>query len=366
MKVLGPKIADQSDLGNSASVLDGRQKSRILWIDVAKGLAISLVVFGHVLGGANARGWVKPADAAEFIYNYIYSFHMPLFFLLSGSLAIDAIRANPRRALFAKMASILWPYLLWGVIFIALEPVISQFMLSRPDASLLPSVKKLLIGETSWFLWTLFFIHCIVILLSQAFPLYVLLIISIFSSIALGKYDLGATSALVHFMPFFVVGAMIGKNINKIKCASRAASFAYGLIAFGSLSALVTYQLNENPVMYLCCGLLGSLASILLARAVGAVAPARLLARIGVASLVIFLLHPYFQGATRELTLRALGSSPWVQLSIPTAVAILGPTFIFMLSERFGLQWLFNFERLLVSAGPEGLARTGERESRSN
>lgn len=47
-------------------------KKRIAWIDVAKGLAILLVIAGHSLG------------YNSLICKIIYSFHMPLFFILSG------------------------------------------------------------------------------------------------------------------------------------------------------------------------------------------------------------------------------------------------------------------------------------------
>lgn len=43
---------------------------RIEWVDIAKGIAIILMVVGHEIGG-NAR-------------IFIFSFHMPLFFILSG------------------------------------------------------------------------------------------------------------------------------------------------------------------------------------------------------------------------------------------------------------------------------------------
>src|SRR5262249_39859036 len=125
--------------------------NRILWIDSAKGFAICLVVFGHVLGGAMARGWLSSAGAPEVTYSYIYAFHMPLFFLISGSLAIDSTRANPTRALLSKIGSIAWPYLFWGMTFIALKPVIYRFMLSHPDDSVLQSFRQLLLGEASWF-----------------------------------------------------------------------------------------------------------------------------------------------------------------------------------------------------------------------
>ena len=45
--------------------------NRIDWIDIAKGLGIILVVLGH-------------ASGASVVGKYIYCFHMPLFFVLSG------------------------------------------------------------------------------------------------------------------------------------------------------------------------------------------------------------------------------------------------------------------------------------------
>lgn len=47
-------------------------KTRIDWIDCAKGLGIALVVIGH--------SWGIP----HWLYCLIYGFHMPLFFILSG------------------------------------------------------------------------------------------------------------------------------------------------------------------------------------------------------------------------------------------------------------------------------------------
>lgn len=48
-----------------------KQQERIAYIDVAKGIGIFLIVLAHVL----KNGYIR---------QYIYSFHVPLFFLLSG------------------------------------------------------------------------------------------------------------------------------------------------------------------------------------------------------------------------------------------------------------------------------------------
>jgi fucose 4-O-acetylase-like acetyltransferase len=71
-----------ANLRDSSNTLEGHHLiGRIVWIDATKGYAITLVVFGHVLGGMMARGWLSGAygDAPRLIYDYIYSFHMPLF-----------------------------------------------------------------------------------------------------------------------------------------------------------------------------------------------------------------------------------------------------------------------------------------------
>lgn len=52
-------------------------KDRIQWIDCAKGLAICLVILGHTV----RRG--EPVSE-DIVRGLIFSFHMPLFFLLSG------------------------------------------------------------------------------------------------------------------------------------------------------------------------------------------------------------------------------------------------------------------------------------------
>lgn len=50
-------------------------KERLVHIDVAKGIGILLVAFGHLV------------KFGSYTSNVIYSFHMPLFFVLSGVFA---------------------------------------------------------------------------------------------------------------------------------------------------------------------------------------------------------------------------------------------------------------------------------------
>ena len=49
------------------------EQKRIEWIDIAKGIGMILVVYGHT-------------SIPKYISNWIYSFHMPMFFIIAGML----------------------------------------------------------------------------------------------------------------------------------------------------------------------------------------------------------------------------------------------------------------------------------------
>lgn len=137
-----------------------RAADRDAFLDIAKGLAIILVVLGHVIQGS-------AQNFDELIgFRVIYSFHMPLFVFLSG--AVAAIVLKPERVeqgfkaslLLAKSKilkaaiRLLLPFISWCVInqfiYHQSSDVLSALVLAfrRPDTAL-------------WFLLAIF--YCIVL-----------------------------------------------------------------------------------------------------------------------------------------------------------------------------------------------------------
>ncbi|MHA6766600.1 acyltransferase family protein [Sphingobium ummariense] len=89
---------------------------RLDWIDVARGIGIVAVVAGHVW----TRGPLRDA---------IYSFHMPLFFLLSGMLAQPRpVLAFARRQVAGQMR----PYAAFLALLIAADQIIEPLRGNRP------------------------------------------------------------------------------------------------------------------------------------------------------------------------------------------------------------------------------------------
>ncbi|MFN2747971.1 MULTISPECIES: acyltransferase family protein [Bacillus] len=77
-------------------------QKRIDWIDASKGLGIILVVLGHT----PTTDWLK---------TFIFAFHMPLFFFLSGVVYHDA-NLTFKSFLYKKMKTLLLPYFIFSVL----------------------------------------------------------------------------------------------------------------------------------------------------------------------------------------------------------------------------------------------------------
>ena len=62
----------------------GVRNSYLSWIDGAKGIAIVLVVIGHEISGLIDAGVINSTAICWFFYDWIYSFHVPVFFFVAG------------------------------------------------------------------------------------------------------------------------------------------------------------------------------------------------------------------------------------------------------------------------------------------
>jgi fucose 4-O-acetylase-like acetyltransferase len=109
----------------TATVTDVRPRQaersgRLRWPDVAKGVAILLVVIGHTLRGLVNSGVVAPSAAVMYVDTWIYAFHMPVFFFVSGLFAARSVTRPARSYVGNKLATLAYPYFLWSSITLLL------------------------------------------------------------------------------------------------------------------------------------------------------------------------------------------------------------------------------------------------------
>ena len=86
---------------------------RAIWVDVCRGIAIILVVYGHALRGIYSVP-MPPGPALQ--NSLIYAFHMPVFFVLAGLFLWPSIMKGRAHCLKTKVQTVLYPYFLWSLI----------------------------------------------------------------------------------------------------------------------------------------------------------------------------------------------------------------------------------------------------------
>ena len=113
--------------------------NRDTFLDFCKGIAIFLVVLGHVLE--------KSMHQMNSLYDFIYLFHMPFFFMLSGYFAWRVKRLDI--SFFKKKArTLLLPCIVVGLLFTMINGGYDAFVFSE-------------FHNGYWFLWSLFCIWCL-------------------------------------------------------------------------------------------------------------------------------------------------------------------------------------------------------------
>ena len=96
--------------------------AREAWIDQTRGLGIVLVVFGHLWRGLYEADLLSQGRTFEVVDRLIYSFHMPLFFVLAGLFFERSLLRMPVASFVRSRAvRLLYPFLLWTYIFAAFK-----------------------------------------------------------------------------------------------------------------------------------------------------------------------------------------------------------------------------------------------------
>lgn len=111
---------------------------RIKWIDILRAIAIIFVVIGHTL----TEGEVQ---------TYFYSFHIPLFFFISGMLFKNK-EEKFATFLIKKIKQLLVPYFCFGIVSILIYAILGKFAANslgrgNIDGNILTNVIGLLYGS---------------------------------------------------------------------------------------------------------------------------------------------------------------------------------------------------------------------------
>ena len=318
-------------------------------MDIVKGLAIFLVVYEHTGQGMYARGWWTGASRL-FSLLYVYSFHMPLFFFVAGLFIVGSIqRRGPLDFALEKMKTILYPYVGWIVLLVAIEPLIHRFKAGASPVHWSNLATSLMSGSRGWFLAVLFCTQMLA-LLTRKMPAWLRFALAAVAAALMPTVGFETIYKTVWFFSFLAAGMLVGRSIFKLGNLSRWVA-ALGAVAIFVLQAAAIMHYGEavsfgSPSAWLAVvlGITGTAGLFLIARTIENTRFGDAWAWIGRASLGIFLMAQFAQGATREVLLRLVHTHEfWLQLILPTIVSLLLPAIVWHQQQRWRIGWLFRW-----------------------
>jgi fucose 4-O-acetylase-like acetyltransferase len=191
---------------------------RLDYVTIAKGLAIILVVWGHVeqkLFDSPQYDAVHPLNF--YLVTFIYSFHMPLFFILTGILAglpgsdFNDIRRYPQM-LRRRSLRLVVPYMAVSLIQVPLKAIAYEHI---PLAGLPREMLKVFYEPSGqlWFVYVLFFASLAIPLIEAAFGRrFGLAVVALAAaSVMVVNYPSKELALVLRFSVHFLLGIWIGR-----------------------------------------------------------------------------------------------------------------------------------------------------------
>ena len=141
--------------------------SRNLTIDFIRGIAILLVVLGHNIQYGSGNVFYQSESYFEnFLFKFIYSFHMPLFALISGYLFFWTMRKTVNDVLKSRLIALILPIFCW----VTMENIGKGVLLASRNQFVLETFIHNYVSSflyEFWFLWAIFWCSMIVLIVEN-------------------------------------------------------------------------------------------------------------------------------------------------------------------------------------------------------
>lgn len=316
---------------------------RDLGMDTLRGLAVLLVVIEHA---AVILPHAGPSAVMVFVAA-LAPFRMPALMFLSGTLLARSLRKPPGRFVLGKVDRLLWPYLLWSVLYYVIS------LVGNPPSSL---GRQLFVDPTSptWFIGYLFAFFMLSMVLPPRVRSWTIVgtvvVASLLSSSGAGDGFLTRVLPadwqrfLIAFA-MFLSGDFFSRHVAWLRPLLRKRTVLLGAGLLAAAAAVVSaegFSVRWEP-LWIVPTLAGLVLLLLGSDAIKAARLGTLLGRTGRRSVVWYLLHWPAQVVTLRLLVLAGVDDPVVLFLSGLAVGIAVPL-VFILAERHwsALGYLFD------------------------
>ncbi len=225
--------------------------ARTEWVDYAKGIGIVLVVFGHVARGVHTAGLPIDEGLFRLVDSVIYSFHMPLFFFLSGLFFTASLQQQGAGRLVAgKLRTVALPYLVWSILQGLVEVLLSQYTNGHVT---LVEVFSLLWQPRAqfWFLYVLFFMFLGATLIYRWLPARMHGVVAALACLGAiwAEYLPGGMpfGIVIQYFPYFAAGV----SFNAL-CMSRPAVTPVRVVLTLTACVALQYAVQTGGLLRYC------------------------------------------------------------------------------------------------------------------
>lgn len=323
------------------------QPDRNAIFDYAKGIGIILVVYGHVARGVHNAKLPIDHDFYAMADRIIYSFHMPLFFFVSGYFFLKSLEKRGAANLVAgKLYTVLYPYVVWSLIQGLFEAALSSY--TNGSATLAQMLALLWQPQAQfWFLYVLFGVFLLAALVYRN------------SGMAWGNLVLGASvlyyfsgwspadaymlNALPSWFVFFACGVSASQILPRLDLGRvRWRGLAFVAFALAQWWDASGGAADDFALARLVLGLLG-IGLVMLLSHQFAQWRWRWLEYMGKHSMEIYLIHVLAGSGTRIVLQKFLGATdPVLHLVAGTLAGLAMPLLVAVHADRKNFGWLFS------------------------
>lgn len=333
-----------------------QKEKRIEWIDTSKGIAIILVVMGHVVSSYHEAGlYLEKATVFNFFNQFVYSFHMALLMALSGYLyflSSKKSKKNKKMQVLSKTISYGIPYIIFSVLWTVMKMALSGLTnsaITLKDLLLIPAYPI----SFMWFIYALMFMQIIQVVIGDltikgkvvhlilAGGGYCLQPLMVNWLECIDFSDL-IVSDFLKFYLFYLMGVyLVDVVIDKLKNTNTVVLFlSFGLLVLGN----VLVYLNILPTNLIYNFIIACIGVVCFINISMKLKRMKVLQYFGKQSLVIYVLQGFVIAATRifltKLHLNVCEGA--VPLIICTMSAVVLPLSVYEISKRlFRLDFIF-------------------------
>ena len=324
-----------------------KKQKRLAWIDIAKGIGIFLMVFAHTERGLVSSSILQESSFVILLDRWIYAFHMPLFFFISGLLADRAVQSEVVPWVNKMLRTIIYPYFVWSILQTLLQMAASNSVNREISTSQLWAITYHPVQQF-WFLYALFMVM-LTYFVSRKLGLSnsMFLIIAVLLYLCqVWKISFGGWGMLYIFrrhIIYFAVGAVIGRKsisllLDRIKTIGLTISC---LALFGFVTIAAYFDWGQYTLAFpfiALCGIAGTIALAFICQKFDSTA---FLEQWGKVTLQIYLVHTIASAVTR-LVLQKVGiDNAVIHLILGTITGLYVPIYLVKYSQKFRLRYLF-------------------------